>query len=60
MYHDIVNELICWMGQKVLRLLLGRIKSHEPNWYAIHADEATVLSAMSTLMYLLDMLMMNM
>ena len=41
MLHDIVSEIICIMGQKVLRRVIGRIKQNERNWYALIADEAT-------------------
>jgi len=41
MSHEIVNEMITLMGQKVLREILVRIKSCSPAWYSIIADEAT-------------------
>ncbi len=41
MSHDIVNELISLMGQKVLRQILEKIKSNSPYWYSVIADEAT-------------------
>lgn len=42
--HDIVNEMITSMGLNVLRQLLVKIKSNDPFWYAIIADEATDVS----------------
>ena len=39
--HEIVNELITLMGQKVLRGILAKIKSCKPCWYSVIADEAT-------------------
>ena len=41
MSHDIVNELISLMGQKVLRQILVSIRKNVPSWYAVIADEAT-------------------
>ena len=38
---DIVNELITPMGHNVLRKILARVRSGEPAWYALIADEAT-------------------
>ena len=44
MSHDIVNELINIMGQEVLGCILHSVKSPNPSWYAIIADEATDVS----------------
>lgn len=41
MSHEIVNELITLMGQKVLRQLLEKIKGSTPARYAVIADETT-------------------
>ncbi len=41
MSHDHVNELITLMGHDVLRKVLARVKSVNPAWFAIIADEAT-------------------
>ena len=39
--HDHINELVSLMGQDVLRKVLARMKSSEPSWFSIIADEAT-------------------
>ena len=41
MSHDIINELVTIMGQKVLHEILSKIKGQNPQWYAIIEDEAT-------------------
>lgn len=41
---EVVNELICMMGQSVLRKLLCNIKRVTPHWFGIIADEATDVS----------------
>ena len=41
MAHDHINELVSLMGQDVLRKVLARMKSSEPSWFSIIADEAT-------------------
>ena len=41
--HDHINELVSLMGQDVLRKVLARMKSAEPSWFSIIADEATDL-----------------
>ena len=41
MSHYHVNELISLMGQDVLRKIITIIKSADPSWFAIIADEAT-------------------
>jgi len=42
--HNIVKELINVMGQEVLGCILNSVKSPNPSWYAIIADEATDVS----------------
>ena len=44
MSHHIITELINIMGQEVLRRTLDNVKSPNPSWYAIKADEATDVS----------------
>ena len=44
MSQDIINELINIMGQEVLGRILDSVKSPNPSWFAIIADEATDLS----------------
>lgn len=39
--HDIINKLINIMGQEVLGRILDSVKSPNPSWYAMIADEAT-------------------
>lgn len=39
MSHEIINELIKLMGNTVLRNIIANIKSCEPCWYSIIADE---------------------
>lgn len=41
MSHEIINELIKLMGNTVLRKVISAIKSCEPCWYSIIADETT-------------------
>ena len=41
MSHDVVNELVMIMGHIVLRKLLAQIRSQNPGWYSLIADEAT-------------------
>ena len=45
MSQDIVNELINIMGQEVLGCILYSVKSPNPSWYVIIADEATDVSS---------------
>lgn len=44
MSHDIVNELINIIGREVLGCILQSVKSPNPSWYAIIADEAIDVS----------------
>lgn len=44
MSPEVINELICMMGQAVLRRLLYNITRVTPNWFGIIADEATDVS----------------
>ena len=39
--HQTVNELICIMGQNLLRNVLGKIREEDPAWFSIIADEAS-------------------
>ena len=41
MSHDIINELVTIMGQKVLHQILSKIKGQNPQWYVIIEDEST-------------------
>ena len=41
MSHDIVNELVTIMGQKVLYQVLSKIKQQKLAWFSIITDEAT-------------------
>ena len=42
--HDVVNEQVCMMGNCVLRTILASIKSPDPSWYALIADETRDVS----------------
>ena len=40
MSHDI-TEIICLMGQSILRMILNKINSSSPPWYSVICDETT-------------------
>lgn len=42
--HDVINEQVCIMGNSLLRMILASIKSADPSWYAIIADETIDVS----------------
>ena len=44
MSHEIINEFIKLMGNTVLRNIITNIKSCEPCWYSIIADETTYIT----------------
>ena len=44
MSHDHINELITVVGHDVLRKVLARVKSEDPAWYAVIADETSDVS----------------
>ena len=41
MFHEIVNEIISMIGQSVLRIILQKINSSNPCWFAIICDVTT-------------------
>lgn len=41
MSHNIITEIICLMGQSILRMILDKINSSNPSWYAVICDETT-------------------
>ena len=41
MSHEIITQIICLMGQSILRVILNKINSSNPPWFAVICDETT-------------------